>query len=176
MASPPDLDHALDVSGRQFMAAAEACPAEHWLLNPDADTWSPAQIVEHVVKVEQAVGNALAVAPHADEAPGAVEPATAEAIRTALLDRTVHPPAPPHMLPCEAPASLEDLRPQFEAAHAALRALERTVGDGLHHRYVKHGRFGQLNGRQWLVLLAAHAERHAEQLHEVSARLAAAGR
>ena len=122
------------------------------------------------MKVERAVGGALAAAPETP-VPDDAFTDSPEVIRGFLMDRTKHPPAPTHMLPSDTPASFDELAPQFEAARAALRELHRTVGDSLARRYVKHGRFGQVDGVRWLNLLAAHAERHAEQIDEIRTRL-----
>lgn len=161
-----DLDLLLANSGTRLLAAARSAAGAAWHLKPAPDQWSPAQVFEHVIKVERAVGGALASAAPADAVPEGAFTDSAEKIRGFLMDRTVHPPAPTQMLPSEMPATFAELAPQFEAAHAALRALHGTVGAALAQRYVKHGRFGQVDGLRWMELLAAHADRHALQIDE----------
>lgn len=163
---------ALQASGARFLAAARAVPEAHWATLPPSGGWSAGQVVEHVVMVEKRVAAALHGAEEQVGAPADAYTGSDEDIRAFLMDRTVHPPAPGPTIPPAEPDEREALLTAFEEAHAGLIHLQHTHGAHLAHRFVKHGRFGLVDGRRWLVLLAAHAERHALQIDEVVAAVA----
>jgi hypothetical protein len=45
----------------------------------------------------------------------------------------------------------------------------RQATDNLHHHFAPLGALGDLDGYQWLLLLASHTERHVAQMDEVKA-------
>lgn len=160
---------ALQSAGTRFLAAARAVPAAHWATVPPSGGWSAGQVVEHVVLVERRVAAALQGAEEQADVPADAFGGSDDEIRAFVLDRTVHPPAPGPTVPPPEPGDRDALLTAFEEAHAGLVHLQHVHGAHLAHRFVRHGRFGLVDGRRWLVLLAAHAERHAEQIDEVAA-------
>lgn len=146
---------------------------EAWHRSDGEGRWTPAQILEHLVLVEQRIlgllGAMLEQAPEADwrERTAAQEPKLAA---TAVAVSKVEAPPPMHPQGNRAPAELQ-------AAFAALR--ERTIAlavrrGELEQRVKTHLALGDLNGWQWLRVLGYHTERHLAQMQAAGGGAAAA--
>ena len=58
----------------------------------------------------------------------------------------------------------------FLTRRAATLQFVRETGKALHHHFAPLGPLGDLDGYQWLLLLASHTERHVAQIEEVKAQ------
>lgn len=152
------------VGARELVrAAARQVPAARWACAPAPGRWSAAEVVEHLVLAERAV---LAfVAGPLREAPPAPVPTIGDARLLAVtLDRTRRHRAPERCAPAGRWTVRGPLLDAFDAARAATLAHLRDAGDELAAHAAPHPALGWLDGRQWLLFAAAHAERHVAQL------------
>jgi hypothetical protein len=131
-------------------------------------------VIEHLVRTERAVlafvgGPLLDASRHLALAAG---PDAALADR--LADRARALRCPEGLAPREAgrargawqaPAPLLDA---LEAARAATIGYARTTAEPLRAYAAPHPDLGVLDGWQWLLFLAGHADRHAAQLWELA--------
>jgi hypothetical protein len=152
------------------LAALHGLAPAQWNFRANAQTWTLAEIVEHLALVEggllRSIERLLA------------QPATPErraevlvdydAILRRVPDRTVRLEAPERVRPAgkfpDGPSALATFASQREAA---LGLLGRNLA--LHHYFGSHPTLGPLDAAQLLVFLVAHAERHLAQVAEVKA-------
>jgi hypothetical protein len=59
----------------------------------------------------------------------------------------------------------------FLTRRAATLQFVRETEKALHHHFAPLGPLGDLDGYQWLLLLASHTERHVGQIEEVKAQM-----
>jgi len=91
----------------------------------------------------------------------------AELILAVLTDRSTKRPSPPSALPTgETPA--RELLAQFGTSRDHTLEIVAALAD-LRGRVINHPAFGDIDGYQWAIFLAAHTQRHAAQITEVKA-------
>jgi hypothetical protein len=176
--SPTDAILAtLDADRAALWAAVESVPVALRGRRPAADAWSVADVLEHLALVEErsvAVVTDLAAGapPRDDDAAPALHP-TEDTHRATLADRTHRVEAPPTLHPSgqvDAAAAAERLA----RSRAALRAVLAAHADrDLAATERAHPRLGPLTGEQWVLALGGHEARHAAQIREIGAQLAA---
>lgn len=167
----------LDDTRSALERAVAAVPESARATRPAPESWSVAEIVEHVSlveariatalveKIENAIANGLATESE-------TTPVIAEAFVNDFLDRserrTASDASQPHG------ASLEA---SWSVLHAQRRRLRDAVmaADGLALGSLRmpHPRVGDIDLYQWLTFLGAHEARHVVQVHEAGAALRA---
>jgi hypothetical protein len=139
---------------------------EAWHRSNGPGRWTPAQILEHLVIVEQRVGGALAALleqpPVSDwrERTAAQEPKIAAA---AVATTKVDAPPATHPQGKQTPA---ELLAAFAAGREPLLALAARRAE-LEQRVRMHAAIGELNGWQWLRLVGYHSQRHLAQMQAI---------
>jgi hypothetical protein len=135
----------------------------------DSTRWSIYQCMEHIALSESFIYQWLAMNEHQPVNPDKLSEVkvTTDQIIKMMLDRSHKAQAPEMLKP----------QRQFADTHAALQAYElrrdstieyiRTTQDDLKDHYFKHPTLGMIDVYQGLVFLAAHSERHTEQIEEV---------
>jgi hypothetical protein len=171
--TPQERDLLLDllVSSQQaLIAAVVRLTPDQWTFTLDDDRWSIAQCAEHLALSEEALlgmvrGQIL-------ESPAAPEK-TAMArgrdgiVVAAMRDRAQRRKTFDFLVPrssAPAPAHFID---GFLTRRAATLQFVRETEKALHHHFAPLGPLGDLDGYQWLLLLASHTERHVAQIEEV---------
>lgn len=137
---------------------------------PGPDRWSIAENLEHVILVEHRgrgfVENALKQA--SDPMRRSGYPGSPESLVAMLRDRT-HPRRGPEQIQPTGRWRHDQLLTEFEAARKrTCEVLAATTAD-LHAHFSPHPLFGDLSCFQWLLVLAAHCDRHRAQSDEVTA-------
>lgn len=151
-------------------AAVERVPVTLHRERPSPDSWSVAEVVEHVSIVETRIVKLLkhlvSTAPVLPAGTDPTGPLSADG--TIMSDRSTRIPAPPMTHPSaglEADASLAAL----EMSRAELlAALEGAHDRDLGAVSAPHPLFGPLNGFQWLSFHGGHEARHAAQIVETA--------
>ena len=151
------------------VAAVTSMSAAQWHFKPRPEVWSPAECCGHIFSTDRYFFEIIST----DRA--IHDPARADALKgkekmigRAMANRTVRVKAPveiPRPEVCESPA--EFVR-QFQEARERIISYARETQDPLHERVHPH-MLGDFNGLQWLMMLAAHANRHRDQVAEVLA-------
>jgi len=170
--TPAEREEAL-----RYLAATRDEVANHvqgltdaqWHYKPAPDRWSVAEIVEHLAIVENRVTNTILVEiEHAEPAPADRNVPYLDALVLGKgLDRTVKYRGPDfaqatgRWTPAVSLAHFLELRAQTVAR------LESTPY--LRQHLFPHPVLGPIDGYQWVLLVAAHASRHANQILEVKA-------
>lgn len=174
-----EITEYLEAQRRALRLAVDAVPAAVRARRPAPESWSVAEVLEHVGLVEMSVaglfGRALAEARAKGIGP---EQATGPVVTTLdvamVADRSrridaVESGRPRHGLDADAAlARLDHLRA------ATLAALHEADGLALAEVAVPHRLLGTLDLYQWMVFLGAHETRHAAQIRAIHDALAAA--
>jgi hypothetical protein len=178
----PRMQELLDFMDEQYAAfctVADAVPPAERERPPADGSWSVAQIVDHVGRVEGMFAHFVTKAMTEAQAQGiAAETETSSVLSPALLqkvmDRSVrrHAPAPAHPAP---DARYDEVRAVLDQAHRRGRELLASAdGLALETITMPHPALGVLNLYDWGVAVGGHEARHAAQIRELAAPLPAA--
>jgi hypothetical protein len=139
-----------------------------WRHRPSAEEWSIVDCVEHLAIVEGFLLRTLqglAAAPPAPEDQLALVAGKEEMIVKAVPLRGTKIKGPPRSMPKG--GEPDEMLARFIEVRERLIVYADTTLDPLRTRLFPHIVFGPPDGFQWLILLAAHSERHRRQLEEV---------
>lgn len=159
----------LEASRRRLLAGLEGLTEEQWRARPAPDRWSIAECAEHIAAAEVPL-------PKLYKSPIAVEPAPEERreirrkddhVRSVLRDRSRHQDAPERLLPKGRFPTQEETIRAFDQRRQANLEFVRTTSDALRDWFAPHPFAGLIDGYQWILFLAAHTDRHAEQIEEI---------
>ncbi|HLH44338.1 MAG TPA: DinB family protein [Bryobacteraceae bacterium] len=163
------LIHALEKSQQEFQAACAAFTEEQARIQPEPGRWSALECVEHVVVAEELFLGRLEAAPRL-ESPRMDKQKEAElAIR--VVNRANRAEAPERSRPAGRFASLAQAMQRFHQARARTIGFAEQRAADLYWLSVEHPRFGSLNGAEYMMIIAGHAQRHAAQITEVKSAL-----
>ena len=169
------LEH-LDTQRLALRSAIDAVPDELRERRPSVDTWSVAEVIEHVAIIERRLAGLLGKLLADAQAQGAGPETETSAVvdpkaQRMLLDRSRRVTAPETAQPT---GTLDAARAwtTFEESHAMLRATV-LAGDGLALGSVTwpHPLFGPLSWYQWVAFAGGHEARHAAQIRDVATAL-----
>jgi uncharacterized damage-inducible protein DinB len=156
--------------GRQeFMAAVAGIPESQVTIRPDPARWSVLDCVEHVVTVEQRFLGWLENAKKMD-APR-IDKEKEAGLLTRVADRTTRAQSPEAALPTGRFTTLQQALEQFNVNRTRSIQFAQDRSDELYYLAAEHPRFGPMNGAEFLMIITAHARRHAAQIQEVRAEL-----
>jgi hypothetical protein len=158
----------LETSRQAFLASINGLSEAQWRFKPAPARWSIAEVAEHLAIGEQELGEMIRsglqpTTPFPADSAARLEAAT----RALYADRTRRFTAPEGWQPNGRWPTQAELLKAFEAARAANLEYARTTRDPLRARALPHPAFGQLDGVHWMVMLAAHMNRHVQQIEEV---------
>ena len=166
-----DLMQLLRESAADFNRAVEEAGACDPSAAPSADCWSVLQCIEHVVAVEERFFDKLQTAERTGTGQSDAQRETGLAAR--ITNRSTKAVAPEWVQPTGRYATLEEAVAQFNAARERTMRYAQEHSDELYLVSLDHPRFGRLNGVELLVLMAGHAERHAQQIREIAGTFSA---
>ena len=152
----------------RLLALAEGLTQEQWNFRQNPERWSIAEIFEHVILVERRVMGGmqkrLASGAPATESPGnaARDSELASKVRT----RTQKIQAPEPVRP-SGQWSASDLSAGFRKTRANSISFASATTGNLRGYFMNHIAFGDIDCYQWLIVLAGHTERHAQQIEEI---------
>ena len=142
---------------------------------PNAETWSIAENVEHIVLVENnvfaSVTEKIVKSPARPELKGAKGPrvndATPIIVATNRTARRFKAPEP--FKPVKHYATAAVAAADFEQTRARALQYAQTTTDDLRAHFAENPIVGTIDAYQWLLFVAAHGERHRAQIAEVKA-------
>ena len=159
----------LEESRRRLLAALEGLTEDDWRRRPSPEGWSIAECAEHITAAELPLPKFAAVSltaqPSEEERLGIR--GKDEYVRRFLRDRSQRGEAPERIRPKGRFATREDTVRAFEERRAANLAYVRDTSDPLRDRFAPHPFAGMIDGYQWVLFLAAHTDRHAQQIEEI---------
>lgn len=150
------------------LAAVKGLSDAQWNFKPAPDRWSIAEIVEHIAVTEELVKGIFAQLPQAPAPAPGFDAAKVDAKILAMMpDRSTKFQAPPPIQPTGRWTPADTLKHFVTANQELAEALHSTPDADKH--VVPHPVLGPLNGRQWVLTVAGHNERHTAQILEVKA-------
>ncbi|MGA3126684.1 MAG: DinB family protein [Candidatus Korobacteraceae bacterium] len=162
----------LKSSERRLMGAIDAVtPALHQQSCGEG-RWTILQNVEHVVNAEEGMLKLWQKMAQ----PGVGEHASDERVLSAAADRSHPRVAPERVVPQGRIKTMAEARERFRSSRAAtIAALEQIPEAELRAKVVPHPLVESADGVQLFIIMALHAERHAEQIKETAGKLAVDG-
>jgi hypothetical protein len=136
------------------------------------ESWSAAACVEHLVVVEERILNRIQQ-PATPHPPSINDPNREEAMLKNVAARLDRFKGPEGAMPTGRFASLEAALNQFNAVRDRTITFVQTCQEDLRAKTAQHPIIGYLDGVQWLRVIAAHSERHVNQIEEIKASVAA---
>jgi hypothetical protein len=149
--------------------AVKGLSEAQWKFKPAPDRWSVAEVVEHLALIEDILSQKVlgnlekAPAPSNDRDPKQVD----AMLLAKIPDRSTKFQAPPAAVPTGRWTPTETLE-HFLAGRAQTVTLFKSTAD-LRDHAINHPVFGQLDGYEWVLAVAAHSARHTKQILEVKA-------
>jgi hypothetical protein len=166
----------LEASRRRLLAGLEGLTEEQWRARPAPDRWSIAECAEHITAAEvplpKLYKSSIAVEPPPQERPQIRS--KDDYVRRVLRDRSRHQEAPERLHPKGRFPTREEMIRTFQERREANLDYLRTTSDALRDWFAPHPFAGLIDGYQWILFLAAHTDRHAEQIEETRSKLGGA--
>jgi hypothetical protein len=174
----PELDLArlyLEQTRDGVIGATKGLSPAQWNFKPAPDRWSIAEIVEHIVVVQEAV-----LGPVRDQLAKAAPPPVRDnkvvdgIVIHQFPDRTIRVKAPEAIQPTHRwspDVAMERLVMNYVrlAEYLDTPDLRNHAIDAIPLKIITHGDYEKMDGYQWILAAAAHAERHTKQILEVKA-------
>jgi hypothetical protein len=169
--TPAERDRALqylESTKKNVLQATKGLSQEQWNFKPAPDRWSVAQVTEHIAASEDFIRDNLLkekvmVAPAGE--PGRDVKQTDEAVVAKVPDRTHKAQAPEPLVPNNRFGSPDGSVKHFvESRTTTEQFLKTTTGLRDH---VMDGPVEKMDGYEFVLFIAAHCERHTEQINEV---------
>jgi uncharacterized damage-inducible protein DinB len=160
----------LGESRERLLRMAQGLSRAQWHFRAAPDRWTVAECVEHIVTVE---GRILGrIQQGLEQGPEPAKRSAMEGQDDALVanvaGRVTRLQAPEALVPTGRWPD-EQLLQEFEAARRQSREFAAGTAADLRRYFAKHPVMGELDLYQWLLLIAAHCERHRAQSEEVMA-------
>jgi hypothetical protein len=160
----------LHASRKAFLDSIAGLSEAQWNYKPDATTWSVAECAEHIAVSEdtlfQLVTEKIMKSPAMPGKKAEVKDKD-EFVITALHDRSHKAQAPEFLRPTHRWPNEQVLAEHFKESRDRTIAYVRTTQDDLRSHFFEHPVLKLLDGYQWILLIAAHSERHTAQILEV---------
>jgi uncharacterized damage-inducible protein DinB len=159
----------LETTKKGVLDATKGLSEAQWNFKAGPDRWSVAQVMEHIAAAEDFIRGMLKekimMAP-AGEAGRDVKK-TDDAVMAMVPDRTNKVQAPEPLVPTNRFGSPADSVKHFVESRATTEEFLKTT-TGLRD-HVTDSPMGKLDGYEFVLLIAAHSERHTKQINEVKA-------
>ena len=155
-------------SRERLLGMAQGLSREQWHYRPGPGRWSVAECVEHITTVEGRVLGFIQKTLESGPDPSKSSAMTDEVLVTDVAGRITRFQAPEPAVPTGRWPHEQLLR-EFDGARQRTRDFAASTAADLRQHFFKHPRFGELDLYQWLLLLAAHSDRHRAQSEEVMA-------
>ena len=142
----------------------------------DAETWSAAEVLEHLHVVESGIARLLTRSLERAKAAGLAPEnevgsvlASLDSLR--LNDRSRRMSAPELVMPRGELTAAQGMVALTESRRALISALQEADGLALGQVTRVHPTIGPLNLYQWVLFVGQHEARHADQLQDLARRL-----
>jgi len=155
---------------KEFLAAADAVPADQWKTCPAEGRWSAGELVCHLIQVERAIiKNAGRVLQH----PPKPRPLSKRfhfpmaLVESRLIPRKTPIPLDPALLreKGEMLAQLREVRAQTRGF------MDEAQRKDLRKYHMPHPFLGTFNLLEWFQVIASHQVRHAKQMKQIAVAL-----
>jgi uncharacterized damage-inducible protein DinB len=153
----------------EFLASVEGLSESQVTIRPDPARWSVLDCVEHVTTVEERFLGWLENAKKLDEP--RIDKDKEAGLLVRVADRSTRAQSPDAALPIGRFTTLGKALEQFNLNRTRSIQFAQDRSEELYYLAAEHPRFGPMNGAEFLMIITAHARRHAAQIQEVRAAL-----
>ncbi|MGB0929312.1 MAG: DinB family protein [Chitinophagales bacterium] len=160
------LSNLLKESETKLIAALENTNDEDFVAKPFEDRWSLAMLVEHIMITDKSLLRGIykqAAKELGDDIP---KTSPDEKVAKAAMNRTIKVKAPSFLEPKGIFKTKKEAFAAFRKNRAVIEEFVATTDLPLEKIAFKHFVFGLLNGKNWIAFMAAHCNRHIEQIKE----------
>jgi hypothetical protein len=159
----------LETTKKGVLEATKGLSEAQWNFKPAPDRWSVAQVMEHIAASEDFLrGIVEQQVLKAPAPPDRDIKQLDEKVLATIPDRAVKASAPPPLRPTNRYGSPDAALKHFLESRAKTVELLNTRDD-LRAHAIDTALGGKLDAYEWLLVIAAHSERHTKQLNEVKA-------
>ena len=159
----------LETTKKGVLEATKGLSEAQWNFKQAPDRWSVAQVMEHIAAAEDfirgMVKEKIMMAPAGE--PGRDVKKTDEGVLAMVPDRTTKLQAPEPLVPINRFGSPEASLKHFVESRTTTEDFLKTTSGLRDH--VTDSPMGKLDGYEFILLIAAHSERHTKQINEVKA-------
>jgi len=159
----------LETTKKGVLEATKGLSEAQWNFKPAPDRWSVAQVMEHIAAAEDfirgLVKEKVMMAPAGE--PGRDVKKTDDGVLAMVPDRTNKAQAPEPLVPTNRFGSPDGSIKHFVESRTTTEDFLKTA-TGLRD-HVTDSPMGKLDGYEFVLLIAAHSERHTKQINEVKA-------
>jgi len=159
----------LETTKSGVLQATKGLSAAQWNFKPAPDRWSVAQVMEHIAAAEdfirEMVKEKVMLAP---AEPGRDVKKIDEAVMAMMPDRSHKAQAPEPLVPTNRFGSPEGALKHFVESRGTTEDYLKSTA-GLRDHAVDSPLGMKLDGYEFVLLIAAHRERHTKQINEVKA-------
>ena len=159
----------LESTKNAVLEAAKGLSPAQMNFKPAPDRWSVAECLEHIASAEDYLrGLITEKVMTSPDVPGRDVKAIDEGILKGVPDRSTKRQAPEPLKPVNKYGSPAGSEKHFVESRATTEAYLKTSPDLRQHAMA--GPAGPpMDGYEWILLIAAHSERHTKQIEEVKA-------
>lgn len=144
------------------LKTVEGLPDDLLNTKPEADEWSPMQILDHLQLMETAIAKNIS----RQLAKETSEKAVKKPIQLSV-SRMVKVDAPEHVVPTNEFVPLEDMKKKLAESRLLLDAVyDGTTPEVLEQKSMPHPVFGKVPLVQWFPFVGLHEKRHLKQLEK----------
>jgi len=171
--SQADKDRALNYlqsTKKGVLDATKDLSAAQWSFKPAPDRWSIAEVMEHIAAAEdmlRGLDEQVMKSPAVPARDAAEIKKADEIVLAAVPDRSHKAQAPEPLRPTNRFGSPQEAQKHFVQARAATEDFLKNTPELRAH--LGDSPLGKLDGYDWVLLIAAHSERHTKQILEVKA-------
>ena len=159
----------LYASRKMFLDSVAGLTEAQWTFKPAPNVWSIAECAEHIARAEDFLMDNVSklVQGPAEPAKRAEVKGKDELVLQKTLDRSQKFQAPEVLVPTHQWPTQAALIEHFRQSRGRMLDYVRDTQDDLRDHFYTHPIFKTLDAYQFILLLAAHSERHTAQLNEV---------
>jgi hypothetical protein len=159
----------LYASRKQFLDSVAGLTDAQWNFKPAPNVWSIAECAEHIVLTEDMIMSGIPklLKNPADPSKRASAKAKDELVIKGTADRSHKFQAPEALVPTHRWGTRAEVIQHFKETRDRTLDYVRTTQDDLRDHFAPHPAFQELDAYQFILMAAAHSERHTAQLNEV---------
>ena len=159
----------LESTKKGVLDATKGLSEAQWNFKPAPDRWSVAQVMEHIAAAEDFIrGMVKEKVMLAPAEPGRDLKKIDDAVMAMMPDRSHKAQAPEPLMPTNRFGSPAGAVKHFAESRATTEDFLKST-TGLREHAVDSPLGMKLDGYQFVLLIAAHSERHTKQINEVKA-------
>ncbi len=160
----------LHATRKQFLDSVAGLSQAQWEFKPSPQSWSIAEVAEHIALSEDLLFDLVTkkiMAMPGDPAKLEQTKGMDDKIAAMMTNRSQKVQAPETLRPTHRWKTAAELIAHFKESRDRNIAYLQTTGDDLRGHSFYHPALKELDGYQWLLMMAGHSERHTMQLNEV---------